>query len=150
VFYKRRCVKGDSILQRCLVRKSFFSRRRLLRRRTVFTLYKEPQSKMRGFLNLFILNVMFVGVQDSNLSCFVIKHLCHVANGVTILGLCIVHSRLSSATINAIDQPTQRICNAHYNQRLFQMLELTAKYEANTCLALPNACLRKMKKKRWC
>jgi hypothetical protein len=29
--------------------------------------------------------------------------------------------------------------NAHYNQRHFTLLELTTKYEANTCVALTNA-----------
>jgi hypothetical protein len=33
----------------------------------------------------------------------------------------------------------QRIINAHYNQRLFTLLELTTKYEANKCLALTKA-----------
>jgi hypothetical protein len=31
----------------------------------------------------------------------------------------------------------QRIINAHYNQRLFPLLDLTTKYEANICVALP-------------
>jgi hypothetical protein len=35
--------------------------------------------------------------------------------------------------------------NAHYNQRLFTLLELTTKYEANTCLALPNVCRRSVR-----
>jgi hypothetical protein len=36
-----------------------------------------------------------------------------------------------------IDSATQWIINAHYNQRLFSVRDLTTKYEAYTCLALP-------------
>jgi uncharacterized membrane protein len=42
-------------------------------------------------------------------------------------------------------QSTQHIINAHYNQRLFALGDLTTKYEANTCLALPNACRRSLR-----
>jgi hypothetical protein len=39
-------------------------------------------------------------------------------------------------------ESTQHIINASYNQRLFTLLELTTKYEVNTCVALPNADTR--------
>jgi hypothetical protein len=39
-------------------------------------------------------------------------------------------------------QSTQHIINASYNHRLFTLLELITKYEANTCVALLNACRR--------
>jgi hypothetical protein len=35
--------------------------------------------------------------------------------------------------------------NARYNQRLFTQLELTTKYEANTCLALQKAYRRSVR-----
>jgi hypothetical protein len=40
---------------------------------------------------------------------------------------------------------TQWIINASYNQRLFTLLELTTKYEANTGVVLPNACRRSVR-----
>jgi hypothetical protein len=44
----------------------------------------------------------------------------------------------------------QSIINAHYNQRLFSLHDLTTKYEANTCLALPNACRRSVRALIYC
>jgi hypothetical protein len=42
-------------------------------------------------------------------------------------------------------QSTQWIINAHYNQRLLSLLDLTTKYEANSCVTLPNACRRSVR-----
>jgi hypothetical protein len=42
-------------------------------------------------------------------------------------------TQFDSATL----QSTQCKINAHYNQRLLPLLDLTTKYEANTCVALP-------------
>jgi hypothetical protein len=39
----------------------------------------------------------------------------------------------------------QRIINANYNQRIFSLPDLTTNYDANTCLALPNACRRSVR-----
>jgi hypothetical protein len=48
-----------------------------------------------------------------------------------------MYFKIDSATL----QSTQHIINAPYNQRLFTLLELTTKNEANTCVALPPECL---------
>jgi hypothetical protein len=46
---------------------------------------------------------------------------------------------------NKFSQKFLRKCeneNFRFNPRLFTLLELTTKYEANTCVVLPNACRR--------
>jgi hypothetical protein len=42
---------------------------------------------------------------------------------------------------------TQRIINAHYNQRLFSKLDLHTKYEPKTCLALPTSVVQDLNEK---